>query len=460
MRGSRPACCTRAIGYGRWSCIAASRWGGCRRCSATRTIPVDQRFLTLGLRDAAKAEWERAPPQVRAALERYAAGVNADHGHVVGRKRPLEFQMLGITPPEWEPVDSLAVGRLLAWRLAENHQAELVRAALPRSSASRRRGNLTGVYPAIGAGDSAGARAAGSDEPMRAASHGGSRCRRQPPPGLEWLMPARGAATATTGCWPAGAPKGGRPILANDPHLQIEFPSVWYEMHLVAAGLDVIGVTIPGVPFIALGHNARIAWGMTSTGADVQDLALERVDVGKKRSMYRGEWVPIETHQGRHSGARAQRAAAVRGVEDAQRADLRRRRSRLGSAAVVAVARRSSRRGAQGLFAALGRRRRSGDRVRGDQPRHRLDVVQRRDRVVRRAVDEHRLRRCRRQHRLRDVGQAAGARVRRRHDAGRRQFGAGVDRIDRARRAAARVQSGVGLHLFGQQRDRSRLQPA
>ena len=66
-------------------------------------------------------------------------------------------------------------------------------------------------------------------------------------------------------------------------------------MHLVATGLDVIGVTIPGVPFIALGHNARIAWGMTATGADVQDLAIERVDVGKKQSMYRGQWVPIET---------------------------------------------------------------------------------------------------------------------------------------------------------------------
>lgn len=65
-------------------------------------------------------------------------------------------------------------------------------------------------------------------------------------------------------------------------------------MHLVAAGLDVIGVTIPGVPFVALGHNARIAWGMTATNADVQDLALERIDVGRKRAMYRGEWVPVD----------------------------------------------------------------------------------------------------------------------------------------------------------------------
>ena len=84
------------------------------------------------------------------------------------------------------------------------------------------------------------------------------------------------------------------PILANDPHLLIEFPSVWYEMHLVSVDLDVAGVSIPGVPFIALGHNARIAWGMTNTGADVQDLYLERIDVGRKQALWHGEWVPVE----------------------------------------------------------------------------------------------------------------------------------------------------------------------
>ena len=77
-----------------------------------RTIPIDQRFLTLGLREAAEAEWQRASPAVRLALERYAAGVNAVQMPLSGRKRPLEFQVLGITPSEWTPVDSLAVGRL------------------------------------------------------------------------------------------------------------------------------------------------------------------------------------------------------------------------------------------------------------------------------------------------------------------------------------------------------------
>jgi penicillin amidase len=63
----------------------------------------------------------------------------------------------------------------------------------------------------------------------------------------------------------------------------MEFPGVWYEMHLIAAGLDVMGVTIPGTPFVVIGHNQRIAWGVTNTGADVQDLYIERVDVARRR---------------------------------------------------------------------------------------------------------------------------------------------------------------------------------
>lgn len=261
------------------------------------TIPFDQRFLTLGLRDAAKAEWERAAPPVRAALERYSAGVNAATAAMVGRMRPIEFQLLGIAPAEWEPVDSLAVGRLLTWRLAENHQAELVRAALAAKFGESTARTLTGVYPssapsilqtASGSQLSAPSRKLMAENQPRVES-------RKPIAGLEWLSSNARRGNSNNWVLAGGRTKGGRPILANDPHLQIEFPSVWYEMHLVAAGLDVAGVTIPGVPFIALGHNARIAWGMTATGADVQDLAVERVDVGKKRAMYRGEWVPIET---------------------------------------------------------------------------------------------------------------------------------------------------------------------
>ena len=287
----------------------------------TRTIPIDQRFLTLGLREAADAEWQRASPAVKLALERYAAGVNAVQMQLSGRKRPLEFQLLGIKPSEWTPVDSLAVGRLLAWRLAENHQAELVRGALTAKIGETAARELTGRYPARGpailGGSGASQQAATLPTPTRpegpsptsraAANLTEARLVRHSarreggrvevldwPSGLEWLNP--GAKRGNSNSWVIAGRKtrSGRPILANDPHLQIEFPSVWYEMHLVAGGLDVTGVTIPGVPFVVLGHNARIAWGITNTNADVQDLFLERVDVGRKRAMWRGEWLPVD----------------------------------------------------------------------------------------------------------------------------------------------------------------------
>src|SRR6185503_1009966 len=73
------------------------------------------------------------------------------------------------------------------------------------------------------------------------------------PPGLEWL--AAGARRGNSNNWVVAGrrTKSGRPILANDPHLQIEFPSVWYELHLISPDFDVAGVTIPGVPLVALG---------------------------------------------------------------------------------------------------------------------------------------------------------------------------------------------------------------
>lgn len=287
-----------------------------------RTVPIDQRFLTLGLREAAEAEWQRASPVVKLALERYAAGVNAVQMQLGGRKRPLEFQLLGISPSEWTPIDSLAVGRLLAWRLAENHQAELVRGALTSKIGETAARELAGRYPSSapailgGPGSSQKAAAVESLRPSRAsrgsklptptsrdaasltsgASPTEARRAEAPawPSGLEWLNP--GAKRGNSNSWVIAGRKTSstRPILASDPHLQIEFPSVWYEMHLVARGLDVTGVTIPGVPFIVLGHNARIAWGITNTNADVQDLFLERVDVARKRSLWRGEWVPVD----------------------------------------------------------------------------------------------------------------------------------------------------------------------
>jgi penicillin amidase len=281
------------------------------------TLPIDKRFLTLNLRAAAEAEWARARPEVKTALERYAEGVNAVIATLQPRQRPIEMQLLGFSPSPWTPVDTLSVGRLLAWRLAENHQSELVRAAVAAKLGADAARQLAGRYP------SDGPTVLGSiDGPSHAAAEGAApatggataltpaiaarrdwpaaqsgiaterRAANRPawPAGLEWLHPT--AKRGNSNNWVlAGSRTGsGRPFLANDPHLLVEFPSVWYEMHLVAAELDVIGVTIPGVPFVVIGHNRRVAWGFTNSGADVQDLTLERIDVARKRYMSGGGW--------------------------------------------------------------------------------------------------------------------------------------------------------------------------
>src|SRR5580692_866945 len=72
----------------------------------------------------------------------------------------------------------------------------------------------------------------------------------------------------------------GKPLLANDPHLGLSAPGLWYFAHLSAPGLNVIGATLPGIPGVVLGHNDRIAWGFTNTGPDVQDMFIERIKPG------------------------------------------------------------------------------------------------------------------------------------------------------------------------------------
>lgn len=118
----------------------------------------------------------------------------------------------------------------------------------------------------------------------------------------------------------------GRPILANDPHLAIEMPAVWWEAHVVTDTLNVAGVTIPGIPFIVIGHNARVAWGLTNVGSDVQDFFIEQLDASRQRYRLGDEWVPLDVahHEIRVSGrsepvqfdVRSTRHGPVRNVDD------------------------------------------------------------------------------------------------------------------------------------------------
>jgi penicillin G amidase len=263
------------------------------------TLPADRRFLGLGLRRAAAAEWQTATPQIRSAIEHYAAGVNAAVAAMGRWQRPPEFLLLGVVPETWTPVDSLAVARLLAWRLAENRRGELVRGRLTKAIGPAETNVLMGPLPAdapaildAGVPVKASARAPVSDPAPLA----GTEARREDiplPPGLEWLDLTARAGDSNSWVVAGSRTKSGRPLLANDPHLQVEMPSIWYEAHVVAAGLDVEGVTLPSAPFVIIGHNARLAWGLTNTGADVVDFYVEDVDMTTRRYLYRGQWLPL-----------------------------------------------------------------------------------------------------------------------------------------------------------------------
>jgi penicillin amidase len=256
------------------------------------TVVIDQRFLTLGLRLAAEREWERTTPEVRTAFENHAAGVNAAMSVSRG-KLPLEHQLLGLTPEAWTPVDSLAISKLFAWRLGENHRAELLRYGLVQEIGPRALALFPGSpdWAPVTLAPDKGQEARGKGHDVRY------------PPGLEWLSPD---AHAMSNGWVIHGSRtaSGRPILANDPHLAIEMPSVWWEVHVVTDTLNVAGVTIPGIPFVVLGHNERLGWGLTNVGSDVQDFFVEQLDPSRQRYRVGDDWVPLATrrHEIRVSG--------------------------------------------------------------------------------------------------------------------------------------------------------------
>jgi penicillin G amidase len=268
------------------------------------TVGIDRRFLTLGLRQAAEIEWRQTPPDVRTAFERYAAGVN--QAMSAGATRlPLELQLLRVRPEPWTPVDSLAIGKLFAWRLGENHNAELLRYELAQALGPRAEELLPGPpswAPTI-LGSSSGLRAEGKGaRPStvdRRLTHDDRRStlddrRLTVLPGLEWLT-AGGSALSNSWVVSGARTASGRPLLANDPHLMIEMPSALWEAHITSPAMNVAGVTIPGVPFVIIGHNERIGWGLTNVGTDVQDFFIEQLDPARVKYLVGDTWIPIET---------------------------------------------------------------------------------------------------------------------------------------------------------------------
>jgi len=194
-------------------------------------IERDKESRTLGLNRIAQAVGH-LPSDDREMFEAYAAGINAfidSHQNNL----PVEFSFLRYRPRRWEIRDSLLVALYLYRTLATSWRAEIMKQSLLEVAKPEQVDLLL---------------------PLRAGNE-------VAPGSNAWAV--SGAHTAT-----------GKPLLANDPHLDYSIPSIWHTVHLKAPGLNVIGVTVPGLPGVILGHNDRIAWGVTNLGFDVQDLYL------------------------------------------------------------------------------------------------------------------------------------------------------------------------------------------
>jgi penicillin amidase len=236
----------------------------------TATLDTDRFLRTLGVYRIAEKTVENLDADTRHGLEAYAAGFNA---FLATRSGPLppEFLILGVEPEPWRPADTVAWLKMMAWDLGGNWTSELLRLRLAQKLTSPQIAEFMPPYP--------------GDPPYRirdlAALYRGLGPDLQKTAALlASVAPPSLPEGAGSNNWAVSGARSesGKPLLANDPHLGLNVPAIWYFAHLSVPGLDVIGVTLPGSPSVVLGRNQRIAWGFTNTGPDVQDLYLEKID--------------------------------------------------------------------------------------------------------------------------------------------------------------------------------------
>lgn len=284
-----------------WQMETHRRIGAGRLAEAFGPAALDtDKFLrALGVRRAATAQWERLQAQGgegREALLAYTAGVNAYLGDHL-RARPPEFLLLGLHPQPWEPVDCLAWSIMMAWDLGGNWTSELLRLRLASRLDLARIRELLPPYPGEAPLPTADYPALAREWRVAGGAHGLERTIDR----LAAAAPESGIEGVGSNNWVVAGShsRSGKPLLANDPHLKLSSPALWYFARIEAPDLHVAGATLPGLPAVVLGQNRAIAWGYTNTGPDVQDLYLERLDPRDPQRYQTpgGGWARFETRE-------------------------------------------------------------------------------------------------------------------------------------------------------------------
>lgn len=297
-------------------------------------VGTDSFLRTLGWHRVAQKEYDtKLSPSTKKYLKAYADGVNSYLKGKDGEDLSVEYAALGFTndykPGKWTPVDSVAWLKAMAWDLRGNMQDEIDRSLMTSRLGPAQIAELYPDYPydrnkpivEEGAVDPAtkkyDASSGGGTQTQGAGAQGtGIADGSQTPGGVESQLSSISEALddipALLG--PNGNGIGsnswvvsgehtttGKPLLANDPHLAPQLPSLWYQMGLHCRSVsescqyDVSGYTFSGMPGVVIGHNQDMSWGMTNLGADVTDLYLEKVTAGGYQ--YDGKVLPFTTRK-------------------------------------------------------------------------------------------------------------------------------------------------------------------
>ncbi len=241
-------------------------------------VQVDRLMRRFGLRRVASSQLDQIDSETMAALESYAAGINAVIDSAGGRL-PIEFRILRYSPRPWAVADSVAFGKFMGWLLASGWATQIVRAQLMAKLGPELLSELEPPYPEGGL----------LTVPPGTEYRRGDAQLLEEYQELARLLGAGGGSNN----WAVDGEKSatGKPLLANDPHLTAQMPSIWYEAHLCAGAVDAVGASIAGLPTIIIGHNRRIAWGVTNSMTAQQDLYVEEVNPEKPyQYRYNGRW--------------------------------------------------------------------------------------------------------------------------------------------------------------------------
>ena len=262
--------------YGRWAELAGPD-----------ALSQDRLMRSFRLEASAKADWETVSHAAQEMLEAYAAGVNAFIETT--SSLPVEYEILDASPEPWRPHDALGVFKIRHILMGVFEQklwrAKLLREVGPEVMASLSPSYQQGQLVIVPPGKEYEGAIDGVADLLRDAE--------------SWMQPMEAIEVGSNN-WVLGGERtaSGVPILAGDPHRALDTPNVYYQNHVACPEFDVIGLSFPGVPgFPHFGHNDRVAWCVTHTGADYQDLYLEHLRPGAPPAYeFKGQWLPLEVH--------------------------------------------------------------------------------------------------------------------------------------------------------------------